>query len=210
MNNETIDPNPDSQDSLGARCPEERRTKTAPPAIYNLDMPASADRDRGRDIYMNSVPVACKDCHGEEGEGNGVLARGVGNPHPRNFRCESSMAGVTPGQMYWIIKNGSRYTGMAPARGLSDQQIWDVVKFVREDLMTLAPTPTLIDEPIRETCFNFNRDCPDELTCRPIDAEESVQQCLPLGLVGDLCDDHDDCKSGVCQGEEVFSAGHCL
>jgi mono/diheme cytochrome c family protein len=41
------------------------------------------------------------------------------------------MKDVSPGQMFWIIKNGSKGTGMvAHGKTLKDKQIWDVVKYI--------------------------------------------------------------------------------
>ena len=46
------------------------------------------------------------------------------------------MKKVSAGQMFYIIKNGSKGTGMvAHGKTLKDKQIWDVVKYIREDLM---------------------------------------------------------------------------
>jgi mono/diheme cytochrome c family protein len=41
------------------------------------------------------------------------------------------MKSVSPGQMFWVIKNGSKGTGMvAHGKKLNDKQIWDVVKYI--------------------------------------------------------------------------------
>jgi mono/diheme cytochrome c family protein len=38
--------------------------------------------------------------------------------------------------MFWIIKNGSKGTGMiAHKNTLKDKEIWDVIKYIRTDLM---------------------------------------------------------------------------
>ena len=53
-------------------------------------------------------------------------------PKPRNFTCSETMKKVSAGQMFWIIKNGSKGTGMvAHGKTLKDAQIWDVVKYIR-------------------------------------------------------------------------------
>ena len=79
--------------------------------------------------------MACKMCHGDKGDGKGKLGAAFKSPiAPRNFTCSKTMAKVSPGQMYWIIKNGSKGTGMAKMK-LKDKEIWDVIKYIREDLM---------------------------------------------------------------------------
>ena len=87
-------------------------------------------------IYTKtSKPMACKMCHGAKGDGGGKLGKAL-KPTPRNFTCAESMKKVSPGQMFWIIKNGSAGTGMvAHKKTLKDKEIWDVIKYVRSDFV---------------------------------------------------------------------------
>ena len=73
-------------------------------------------------------------CHGAKGDGGGKLGAAL-KPKPRNFRCAKTMKDVTPGQMFFIIKNGSKGTGMVPQKTLKDKDIWNVIKYIRTDLM---------------------------------------------------------------------------
>jgi mono/diheme cytochrome c family protein len=42
------------------------------------------------------------------------------------------MKDISAGQMFWVIKNGSPGTGMAPhGKTLKDNEIWDVIKYIR-------------------------------------------------------------------------------
>ena len=80
-------------------------------------------------------PLACKMCHGAKGDGTGKLGAAFKSPKaPRNFACKDTMKKVSAGQMFWIIKNGSKGTGMTKMK-LKDKEIWDVIKYIREDLM---------------------------------------------------------------------------
>ncbi len=112
-------------------CPQPRKTKSAPAHLVKASIPASASVEAGKKIFEKSAkPMACKMCHGSEGKGNGKLGKAL-NPRPRNFTCSDSMKHVSPGQMFWIIKNGSKGTGMvAHGKTLKDRQIWDVVKYI--------------------------------------------------------------------------------
>lgn len=112
-------------------CPQPRKTKSAPANLVKASIPASASVEAGKKIFDKSAkPMACKMCHGKEGKGNGKLGK-VLNPRPRNFACSNTMKDVSPGQMFWIIKNGSKGTGMvAHGKTLKDKQIWDVVKYI--------------------------------------------------------------------------------
>ena len=112
-------------------CPQPRKTKSAPANLVKASIPDSASVEAGKKIFEKSAkPMACKMCHGSKGNGAGKLGK-VLKPQPRNFTCSNTMKHVSPGQMFWIIKNGSKGTGMvAHGKKMSDKQIWDVVKYI--------------------------------------------------------------------------------
>jgi len=116
------------------KCPQPRKTKAAPGSIAKKKIPKSADAKRGKKIFMKTAkPMACKMCHGEKGDGGGKLGAAL-KPKPRNFTCKATMKKVSAGQMFHIIKNGSKGTGMVGhGKTLKDKQIWDVVKFIRSE-----------------------------------------------------------------------------
>jgi mono/diheme cytochrome c family protein len=118
-----------------AKCPQKRKTKKAPSSLYKKDKSAKADAAAGKKIYTKTAkPMACKMCHGKKGDGGGKLGAAL-KPKPRNFRCAKTMKDVTPGQMFFIIKNGSKGTGMVAQKTLKDKDIWNVIKYIRTDLM---------------------------------------------------------------------------
>ena len=118
----------------GGKCPQPRKTKSAPGSIAKKDKTAKANAVNGKKIYMKTAkPMACKMCHGKNGDGAGKLGKAL-TPKPRNFTCAATMKKVSAGQMFHIIKNGSKGTGMvAHGKKLKDKEIWDVVKFVRSE-----------------------------------------------------------------------------
>jgi mono/diheme cytochrome c family protein len=71
----------------------------------------------------------CVICHGAPGRERSEISKGL-RPQPPNL----AEAGKkwTNAQLFWIIKHGIRMTGM-PASGAThrDEQIWDIVGFVR-------------------------------------------------------------------------------
>ena len=73
-------------------------------------------------------------CHGKKGDGTGKLGAAF-TPKPRNFTCKKTMKKVTPGQMFWIIKKGSKGTGMIAQKTLKDKDIWNVIKYIRTKFM---------------------------------------------------------------------------
>ena len=118
--------------AFAGKCPQPRKTKKAPGAISKKDMTAKANVANGKKIYLKTAkPMACKMCHGKKGDGAGKLGKAL-KPSPRDFTCAATMKKVSAGQMFYIIKNGSKGTGMvAHKKTLKDKEIWDVVKYVR-------------------------------------------------------------------------------
>ena len=116
----------------GGKCPQPRKTKSAPANVLKMDKTSKADAAKGKAIYLKTAkPMACKLCHGDKGDGAGKLGAAL-KPKPRNFTCAESMKKVSAGQMFHIIKKGSKGTGMvAHGKTLKDDQIWDVVKYIR-------------------------------------------------------------------------------
>jgi len=118
-----------------AKCPQKRKTKKAPSSLYKQDKTAKADAAAGKKIYIKTAkPMACLMCHGKKGDGTGKLGAAL-TPKPRNFTCKKTMKNITPGQMFWIIKKGSKGTGMVPQKTLKDKDIWNVIKYIRTKLM---------------------------------------------------------------------------
>lgn len=74
---------------------------------------------------MGHYGGGCAPCHGEPGEARGAIARHL-LPEPP-FLPER-VRDWTPAQLFWIVKNGLKYTGMpswpAPER---DDEVWAVV-----------------------------------------------------------------------------------
>ncbi len=79
----------------------------------------------------------CMTCHGVPGVERSDIAKGL-NPHPPHLAWKG-FAHMPDGEMFWVIKNGYRMTGM-PGFGPthSDEQIWQIVSFVRH-LPNLTP-----------------------------------------------------------------------
>ena len=119
-----------------AKCPQPRKTKSAPGSIAKKDKTKKANAKNGKKIFMKTAkPMACQMCHGPKGDGGGKLGAAL-KPAPRNFTCAATMKKISAGQMFYIIKNGSKGTGMvAHGKTLKDKQIWDVVKYIRTTYM---------------------------------------------------------------------------
>lgn len=142
--------------AAATQCPQPRETEAAPGSYVarTNPLPASADNlERGRRLYQRDAgPVACAHCHGVNGDGNGPGGRNL-VPPPRNFACAETMRGLSDGQLYWVIENGSgvyhlpsrqgaqeierpgrrlRFTAMRMHRdSLSEADIWQLILYIR-------------------------------------------------------------------------------
>ena len=117
-----------------AECPQPRFTGKAPAELYARENPLEASRANikaGDKLYHRLSDPSCEVCHGKKGEGNGKLA-GQFDPRPRNFACAETIDGIPDGQLHWIVKNGSPGTAMPPFDYLTDEEIWQLVLYLRK------------------------------------------------------------------------------
>lgn len=52
-------------------------------------------------------------------------------PPARNFLSGQTMKDLSGGQLFWIIKNGSPGTGMMAFAGLPDEEIRQMIQYIR-------------------------------------------------------------------------------
>jgi len=109
----------------------------------------------------------CAICHGNDGRGKTLIGKGL-YPKPPDM-AESPTQALTDGELYYIIENGIRLTGM-PAfgeEGGSEQstESWDLVHFIRH-------LPSISDEELAEM-KKMNPESPAEL-----DREEKMRKFL--------------------------------
>jgi mono/diheme cytochrome c family protein len=77
----------------------------------------------------------CYICHANDGSGNTEI--GVNMYPPAPDMREKSTQSLSDGQLFYIIKNGIRFTGM-PGWGVEDEDNWKLVLFIRH-LPDLSP-----------------------------------------------------------------------
>jgi len=75
----------------------------------------------------------CASCHGNDGRGATLIGRGL-YPKPPDMTLQDTQ-NLTDGELYYIIENGIRFTGM-PAFGEeegneSNEESWALVHFIR-------------------------------------------------------------------------------
>ena len=114
-------------------CPQPRFTGKAPEALYMRVNPlenSRAVRRAGKEVYEDIANPSCVMCHGKKGDGRGPLGDSF-DPRPRNFACAKTIIGIPDGQLHWIIKNGSPGTSMSAFAYLTDEEIWQLVIYLR-------------------------------------------------------------------------------
>jgi mono/diheme cytochrome c family protein len=87
----------------------------------------------------------CASCHGNDGRGMTLIGRGL-YPKPPDM-TERATQELSDGELYYIIENGIRFTGM-PAFGEEpdnneDTETWDLVHFIRH-------LPNMADEEVAQ------------------------------------------------------------
>ncbi|MBI2875728.1 MAG: cytochrome c [Candidatus Tectomicrobia bacterium] len=101
---------------------------------------AGGDPAKGKGYYAQW----CSPCHGENGKGDGMVAASL-NPKPRNHTDDKLMSTRTDQDIFQTIKGGGvavKKSPFMPSFGppaptnnwgatLNDQQIWDLVAFIR-------------------------------------------------------------------------------
>ena len=98
-------------------------------------MPDLSDEDRSP-RGARAFDAMCTGCHGAPGR-EPFLGAGDMNPPPPDLALIAPAR--SPQELFWVIKNGLRMTGM-PAWGPThgDDQLWDLVAFMKR-LAELTP-----------------------------------------------------------------------
>jgi predicted CXXCH cytochrome family protein len=114
--------------------PSEARARPNP-----LPTPATeADLAAGRDLYAQH----CAACHGYDGAGKTAAGGGM-YPPPTPLRGDA-VAKRTDGELFYLVRNGIRNTGM-PGWQLPDDPTWQLVEYIRH--LPLVATVGATDRP---------------------------------------------------------------
>jgi mono/diheme cytochrome c family protein len=96
-------------------------------AIKNPVPASAASIAAGLALYQGQ----CAGCHGETAKGDGALGEEL-NPKPPDLTDAEWKHGSTDGEIFTVIRDGVRSTGMkAYGRKMTAHQVWDVVNYLR-------------------------------------------------------------------------------
>ena len=93
---------------------------------HNLVTPS----DQNLQEAMDHIADHCATCHGNDGSGDTLYGKGL-YPKPPDLRLPETQ-NLSDGELYWIIENGVRFTGMAAFGGVHRlHDSWKLVLFIR-------------------------------------------------------------------------------
>ncbi|MGH9808553.1 MAG: c-type cytochrome, partial [Terriglobia bacterium] len=120
--------------AIGARTPQDHqrppeggvRQHRQAARIRNAVPSSAASIAAGQELYQQQ----CAGCHGDTGQGDGALGEEL-NPKPSNLTDADWKHGSTDGEIYTVIREGVKSTGMKGySRKMTTYQVWDVVNYV--------------------------------------------------------------------------------
>jgi mono/diheme cytochrome c family protein len=86
----------------------------------------------GKKLY----DTQCATCHGASGKGDGKMAASIPDPKPSDLTDASWKHGSSDGEIFTLIRDGSKGTGMRGyASRMKPEDIWNVVNYLK----TLTP-----------------------------------------------------------------------
>ncbi|MEK7237230.1 MAG: c-type cytochrome [Nitrospirota bacterium] len=120
-----------SQEILRPRVPRDQIE--AARAVTNPFPPSDEMIANGKALFEGKA--FCKACHGVDGKGlgGGIEPGSLKGPLPRNFTDKRWQAARTDGELFWILKNGSKGTAMASfiPLVLTEEEAWQILLYVR-------------------------------------------------------------------------------
>jgi hypothetical protein len=125
-------------DGLSARATPTHLEAMAARRVRHMVMPESARQARNpltgspENLHDARLHFAdhCAICHANDGSGDTLLGKGL-YPKPPDLRLRETQT-LSDGELFWIIENGVRFTGM-PGFGTpgAEDDSWKLVFFIR-------------------------------------------------------------------------------
>jgi mono/diheme cytochrome c family protein len=118
--NQSSDEKPTSPSAAGAKIPPEALK------VVNPVKPTAASIAIGKKKYGYD----CAMCHGTDGDGKGDLAIDM-KLKMLDYRDPAALKSVTDGEIFYVIKNGNSNEMPSEADRLKDEDIWNLVNYIR-------------------------------------------------------------------------------
>ncbi len=115
---------PSGLEAFLARQARSLATPAAAKQMKNPLSPAPLDIAEGRDHFADHCAV----CHANNGSGKTEMGKNMYPPAPDMRVAETQQ--LSDGELFYIIKDGIRFTGM-PGWGGDDEENWKLVLFIR-------------------------------------------------------------------------------
>lgn len=108
----------------------EVRHMAIPASARSMQNPIAETPENLRDARLHFADH-CAICHANDGSGDTLIGRNL-YPKPPDLRREETQK-LANGELFWIIENGVRFTGMPAFGGAhgSEQDSWKLVRFIR-------------------------------------------------------------------------------
>jgi mono/diheme cytochrome c family protein len=115
---------------------ETARTRSIKAHAAAIQVPSNFDDPANIPMGVEHFAAHCAVCHGAPGVPRGDIAQGLYPPPPDLSKTAPL---YSPGELFWIVKNGIKMTGMPAWSDHSDEELWATVA-----LVTKLPLPSPI------------------------------------------------------------------
>jgi len=108
---------------------EQARIRSIRAHAAGIQVPAGLDDPQQVLAGTDHFAAHCAVCHGAPGVPKGDIAKGL-YPAPPNLA--EAAARYSPAELFWILKNGIKMTGMPAWSDHSDEELWSAVAFIEK------------------------------------------------------------------------------
>jgi mono/diheme cytochrome c family protein len=108
---------------------ETARIRSIKAHAAGIPVPPGFDDPANLSMGVEHFAAHCAVCHGAPGVPKGDIAQGLYPPPPDLAKTAPLYSAA---ELFWIVKNGIKMTGMPAWRDHSDEELWATVSFVKK------------------------------------------------------------------------------